>query len=357
MKLNLSMNFNTIFTQTDNIVTVNYLNIETTFKMPDYFNIEDVSDDLKALSLLLLYYPHDKTLIDYKFTRKSAGDKIGLAFSGGSDSVAASALLPKDKTVLFHHKRIIKTPSLYKHDNPMYVISKTNQPVLIIDSTLEEIRTSYQAETKRVGFSNDYSFFAGFLLLADYLNIGYLSSGMVFDSSYLKNGNIFRDFHNLPYFKKWFNLFERANLPLFFPCIPCSKVLVYKILETNNLVAETCIRGENGNRCDNCPKCFTTNLYKGLIDVIKSNPRAVTQMRDRPLIMAGLYTYSVNKHDINMPELMDVKGVDVNWLEHYFEYTLQSIPEEYREYLKKELNKYTTMCPDVNKLKTFKLTH
>lgn len=342
-----------IFSQTGNQVVVNYLNQHITFKMPDYFNINEVSDDLKMLSLFVLFYPIDKSLADYKFTRKSAGNKIGLAFSGGVDSTAAYALLPKEDTIMFHHKRINATPSLYKHDNPMFVISKLPEEVLIVESELENIRVPERSN--KSGFLNDYSFFGGFILLVDYLNIGYLSTGMMLESTYLKKGYVFRDFHVSSYYDFWFKFFEKANLPLFFPCIPSSEILTNKIVEVNNLVAQSCIRGVRGNGCNRCYKCIRKKLINGELLSYTSNSEPCLMMKKRPLKQGGSLIYGMNKHGFNIPELKEYEGLKLNWLENYFEYTLQSIPIEFREYLKGELNKYTTPIMDVQKLKEFKL--
>jgi len=347
------MNLKEIFTQEGNIVTVNYLDTEVTFSMPDYFNIDDVSEDLKRLSLILLFYPIDKTLMNYKFTRKSAGDKIGLAFSGGVDSVAASALLPKDKLVLFHHKRIINSPTLYKHENPMFVIEHHPDDVLIIESNLEDIRLK---TGKMVGFLNDFSFYGGVVLLADYLKLGYLSTGMMLESTYIKGGYEYRDFHNSSYFDRWFTFFKDANLPLFFPCIPCSEVLNNKIVKDNNLVAQSCIRGIDGKGCGACYKCFRKKLFNGeLIEDYRSHLEINKFINARPLKQGASLIYGMKKGNFDIPELAEYKDLNVDFLKDYFEYTLNSIPEEYRDYLRNELNKYASLNSDINILKNFKL--
>lgn len=345
--------FNDIFQQNDNILSVNYLNTKIIFKMPDYFNINEVSDDLKMLSLILLFYPLDETLINYKFTRKSAGDKIGLAFSGGIDSTAAYCLLPKDKTILFHHKRIVVPPSQYKNDNPLYVINHLPADVLLIDSTLEEIRKLTGSYS---GFLNDFSFYGGFVLLTDYLNIGYLSTGMMLESTYIKKGYTFVDFHNSTYFKKWFWLFKRASLPLFFPCIPCSEIITNKIVNDNNVIAQSCIRGTGGNGCGTCYKCFRKKLLNGnLLNNYNSYPEIERIINHRPLKQGASLIYAMNKGGFNIPELKEYQNLDLNWLENYFEYTLTTIPKQYRDYLTKELNKYTNVNTNINLLKFFKL--
>jgi len=346
------MNFDSIFKQEGNKLTINYLDYNINFNMPDYFNISDVSEDLKILSLMTLFYPIDETLINHKFTRKSSGNKIGLAFSGGVDSAAAYCLLPKDDTILFHHKRIISTKTLYKHENSMCVIENLPHEVLIIDSNLEDIRLKLG---KMVGFLNDMSFYGGFVLLTDYLNIGYLSTGMMLESTYIKGGYEYRDFHNTTYYKKWFGLFNRANLPLFFPCIPCSEILTNKIVADNNVFSQSCIRGINGEGCNNCYKCFRKNLINGKLITYNPNSEINIFLSKRPLKQGASLIYAMNKGNFNILQLKEYKDLELEWLEKYFDHTLLSIPLEHREYLKNELNKYTESIDDESILKLFKL--
>jgi len=348
------MNFDKIFLQSGNNLTVVHPKGHVVnFKMPDYFNIKDVSDDLKAITLILLFSRIDKNLINYKFTRKSAGDKIGLAFSGGVDSTAAYCLLPKDKRVLFHHKRIITSPTLYKHDNPMHVIECLPDKVLIINSDLEDIRLKYKDVA---GFFTPFAFFSGFVLLVDYLKIGYLACGFMLEQAYIEYGYKYRDFHNCIFYEKWFQLFKQANLPLFFPVIPCSEVLTNKIVNTNKIFAQPCVRGKDGKSCNTCYKCFRKKLLNGsLVENYGSFSEIKRIITHRPLKQGASLIYAMNKGNFNIPELVEYKNLDLSWLENYFEYTLLSMPEEYRDYMKNELNKYTMSITDNKILENFKL--
>lgn len=337
----MNLNLSDIFNQIDNKITINYKGMKVYFVMPDYFKINEVDDELKILSLILLFYPIDMDLKNYKFKRKSSGNEIGLAFSGGVDSMAAYAILPKDKTKLFHHKRVSETKSLYKHDNPMYVIDKLNSEVLIIESDLEDIRKFHKDYS--IGFLNDFSFYAGFVLLVDYLNIGYLSTGMILESTYIKKGFKFRDFHNSNYYKEWFDFFKKANLPLFFPCIPCSEILTNKIVEHNGLFAQSCLRGTNGEGCDKCYKCFRKKLISGKKLEYNEKSEIFKKLNDRPLKQGASLISAMNKYEFHIEELKEYKNFNIHWIENYFDYTLISIPEEFREYIKIELDKYSKL--------------
>lgn len=348
------MELDKIFTQDGNTLTVNYLNTSTVFEMPDYFDINSVSNDLKMMSLIVMFHPEDESLINHEFTRKSAGNKIGLAFSGGVDSAAAYCLLPKDKTVVFHHKRIIESPTSYKHDNAMAVIDSLDCDVLVIESDLEEMPV-HVGKSNRGGFLNDFSFFGGFILLADYLELGYLSTGMMFESTYIEKGHEFRDFHNSEYYQQWFTLFQNANIPFFFPCIPCSEIMTNRIVEANNAMAQSCVRGINGTGCNSCYKCFRKKMINGELIRYFDNGEIMKAITSTPIKQGSSLIYAMNTNKFTIPELSEFVDVDTSFLGTYFEYTLNSIPEEFREYLSNELNKYASANPNVDLLKNFKI--
>jgi len=235
----------------------------------------------------------------------------------------------------------------------MFVIKHFPTDVLVIDSNLEEVR---KLTGSYPGFINDFSFFAGLVLLADYLGIGYLSTGMMLESTYIRKGYHYIDFHNSTYFKKWFKFFNRANLPLFFPCIPCSEILTNKIVNDNHIVAQSCIRGTEGNGCGTCYKCFRKKLLGGnLLDNYASYPEIQSTLVKRPLKQGASLICAMNRGNFDIPELKEYKKLDLDWLDDYFDYTLLALPEEYRGYLRNEISKYAILNTDETKLKTFKL--
>lgn len=345
------MKLKEIFFQEGNILKIRYCDTVVTFKMPEYFKIQEVSNDLKILSLILLFYPIDKSLFNYNFTRKRTGNRIGLAYSGGVDSTAAWCLLPKNRTIPFYFQREIIKPTQFRHDNALLAIEKLPSEVLILQSDMDQVRVK---TGQAAGFLNDQSFFGGFVLLADYLKIGYLSSGAMLESTYLKKGYEFRDFHNDPYFERWFGLFERAGLPLFYPCMTCSEILTSKIVSQSGLYAQSCVRGTGGEGCNRCYKCFRKKLINGELLKYDQNGEVYRVLKTRPLKQGASLIYAMDRAGVDIPELREYKDLNLNWLENYFEYTLLSIPAEWREYLRGELNKYSSLADD-NILKSFRL--
>lgn len=301
------------------------------FVMPEGFNIKNVHPDLIKLTEMVLFLPWFPNLKDYKFTRNK-GSKIALSFSGGADSMAAQCLLPKD-TILFYHRRALK-PGLLKHDNPLYVFESNNLDVKIIESNHEDIRTNYNLMT---GFSTDLAPCAAAILLADYWDLGYLATGTMLESTYIYKGYVYRDFSKVSYWQFWFKCFKDAGLEIFFPVMPCSEVLNMKILKQNNRMSISCIRGER-KPCNKCYKCYRKSCINGIQPELCQEAKKILQQR--PLKQGASLIYSVNKFNLNVPELNSYKLLQLNWLEDYYEQALELIPDDYKAYLKTELEKY-----------------
>lgn len=317
------------------------------FNMPSNFNLKKVHPDLLKLTEMVLFSPwHDDILKDYIFTRKQ-GNKIGLAFSGGADSCAAYCLLPKDSTIPYYHKRT-GGDRLMRQENPHKVIRDNKIDCVIIGSNHESIRTYYELFN---GFSTDLAVLAGLILLADQLDLGYLSTGMMLESTFIEKGYKFRDFDKTKYWTQWSKVFKDAGLELFFPVITCSEVLNMKILEENNIQSISCIRGIN-EWCNKCYKCFRKNCISNAGVIYNDEAKKI--LSHRPLKQGASLVYAMNKFNLDIPELSEYKGLDLSWLEGYYEPAIRLMPEKYQNYLKRQLQQYSVPMEN-DKIREFNL--
>lgn len=335
--------------QEGNKLTVDSLEGNFFFLMPDYFKLETVDPDLIRLAELVLFYPWNKSLAKYNFSRKR-GEKTALCFSGGIDSMAAYCLLPKD-TILFYHKREARGTTMMKLDNPLRVFRENKLNVEMVTSDQEEIQTFHGNPR---GFSTDMAHAAAMILLADYWNLGYIATGTMLESTYIYKGYKYRDFSEDTYWNFWFKIFKSAGLELVFPVMPCSEYLNWKIVTCNNKLSISCIRG-SGEPCGKCYKCFRKlcigNIKTGL-DF--RNKEISSILTTRPLKQAASLIYAMNKYGHEIPEIHEYKKIDLEWLEGYYDVAMEKIPEKYKEYLKNELEKYSTPM-DRSKIKLFNL--
>jgi hypothetical protein len=327
------------------------------FTMPDYFNIKDVHPDLLRLAEILLFGYWHRDFFDYKFTRKQEGGNIGLAYSGGNDSTAVYHLLPQGKVKALYHAREGLPMGLLKHDNPLYAMKKNCPEGLVIPSNFEGVRAHYglaggfqsDIEINNVG-TVGLSPIVALVLLADYLELGYLSMGIVLNPLFVPNGKYY-PFHLSPDWLMWQTVFRNACLPLLLPLIPCMTPANYIILKKMGAFAQSCLRGTEGIGCDNCYKCYKHALLEGrnipmnaeTIGTIKTN-----FMRRTMLVSA------MNYSGLDVPELREHKNVDTNFFAGYYKPALGLIPLEYRAYIESQLNKYIEPM-DSKKMESFKL--
>lgn len=338
-----------IWTQENNKVVVTSQEGEFFFMMPQYFKLKDVHPDLIRLAEIVLFYPWNKHLAKYKFTRKQK-EKVALCFSGGMDSMAAYCLLPKD-TILFYHKREARGLTMMRLDNPLRVFKENNLNVEMVTSDQEEIQTFHE---KIRGFSTDMAPAAALILLADYLDLGYIATGTMLESTYIYKGYKYRNFLEDTYWNFWFELFKNAGLELFFPVMPCSEYLNWKIVSDNKKFSISCIRGA-GEPCGKCYKCFRKLCIGNIKDGLDFRNKEISGiLTSRPLKQAASLIYAMNRYDHNIPELSEYKGLSLNWVENYYSVALERIPEKYKSYLEIELKKYASEM-DKEQIKTFNL--
>jgi len=357
MKYLLSPN---TFVQDKQDLFITHKGATTWFRMPPGFSIKEVSEDLKILCLTLLFYPLNRDIYNHEYTRTPTGSNIGMAYSGGTDSASMAFLLPEDRTIPFHHLRLATTKTVYKPDNQTFcadvfedtTIKRFRRGIIRIPSTFEDLR---QLRGLRPGFMNDYSFFAGIVLMADELGLGYLSQGRLIENSWIHSGQYYQDWPNTEHYKTFFGLFERAGLPLYLPITLCSEALTTKIVTAEGLFTQPCMRGSRGQGCNNCYKCFRKSMLKGELIPYKDSKEIMTYITKRPLKQASGLIHAMNKYGFDIPELQEYKGLDLSFLEKWFPYTLRGIPKEFHEDLSARISQYAEREEDPTRLLEYKI--
>lgn len=345
------------FRQEEQNLFISHKGVTAWYEMPYGFDIDNVSYDLKVLALTLIFYPWDQNFYNHTYTRESSGDRIGMAYSGGADSTAMAYLLPPEKTVPFHHLRIPTTPTVFRSDNQEKAVQEFNKKsplrnVIVIPSTFEDARI---ASGKPPGFMNDFSFFAPMVLMADEYNIGYLAQGRLLENSWLQGGKYYQDWLETPFYLRYFNIFERANIPLYLPITTITEAITTKICDVEGIYNSPCMRGVDGVPCMNCLKCFRKELIRGNLIDYQHPGEIMAFLKKRPLKQASGLIYGMNKHGFDIPEIKEYVDLPVDWMDYYYEETFRGIPEEFIEDLKMRLNKYTSLNEDDTDFKEWRI--
>ncbi len=306
---------------------------ECYFIVPDDFRLSDIHPDLIRLCELIMIPRHKPK---YNFTRQP-GDQIGLAFSGGTDSSAAYCLLRKLKPHLFYLMRDNIAPTSLRHDNALKTFNDNNLNVRCMKTDSELLRKSYKPGDIH-GFVTDYHAAIPAILLADYYNLGYISTGLMLSSAFLWKGYRYRDFSVEWHWKYWDGLFKQAGLQFFNPVMPCSEVLTNHIVQQSGFKSESCIYG-NKQPCLTCVKCFRKQAIMGF--KIENPSQCIRHyLKARPLIQGASMIYANNRFQVGIPELAEFEHLDVSWQEQYHIPSIALAPKKYQAHLTTELQKY-----------------
>jgi len=328
-----------IWKQEGNKIYFNYNNTEIYWIMPEDYKLENTHIDLLHLAEILLLSPFEgyKHLTEkYKntFSRKF-GEKNSLSFSTGVDSTAAMLLLPNDTILSYHYRDY---PSRIDHSNAMRFIKylkSNNRDVLVIPSNHEKIRTFNGLHE---GFSTDFACLVHLVLLADYLNLKSISTGMVLESAYLKFGNCYQNFNKTEYYLKFKELFEKCGLYLNYPTAGLSEIITNNIVNNSEYkdLAYSCLRAFNG--CKECYKCYRKQLLNG--NILPMNRETDIFISKRPPKMAVSIIYACQKSNLFLPQLEEYMDMDLNFLERYYNPYLSLNNPETSITLINRLNKY-----------------
>ena len=313
---------------------------EIYFIVPEDFSLQDTNKDLLKLVEYTLFSPHYKEefkkskLEKYNWTRNK-GKNIGHSFSTGADSTAAMLLLPED-TILFYHERSEYLGGQMDQSNALNMINKMNRQVVISKSDNERINIFHGKI--RGSFSTDFSCCAGLILLADYLDLGYISTGTMLGSTYIRKGWAYQDFGQSEYWTRWNYLFKKVGLELMFPVGGASEVITNKLVQNSKYkdLAYSCIRGKLGEECGFCYKCFRKGLLNNKsIKVISDE--VLHYLETKPLKQGDSMIYAYQNSGVNIPLLKEYDEIDVSWSERFYEMGLELVPNEFRRFIVSKL--------------------
>lgn len=260
--------------------------------LPEDCRIDDIHPDLLALSALLLVLPWigqrlrlgkgvsqrfaevvEEDLgvhlhpVDSALPTQSTSDngRPGLAFSGGIDSTAALSVMPSDTHSVFLEQSAFsqrqasrQKNSLYKKDAALHAckeLSGMGRSIDVVPCDLELIRDP-------VGFPVDLSNAVPLLCVADKRNLDSVGWGTIAESAYRIGAMGFTDYAERTTFNRWRRIFETVGLPIFNAVADVSEVGTSIIAQESpyGSLAQSCIRGQVGQPCGRCWKCFRKSL-------------------------------------------------------------------------------------------------
>jgi len=361
---------------------------EVHLRLPDDCGGDDIHPDLLALSALLLVLPwigRGLTLgkgvsqrfaeaveedlgvhlhpVDPKLApRPTPNDgRPGLAFSGGVDSTAALSVMPREthsvfleRTAFSQRQAARQENSLYKKDAALYActeLSAMGRAVDIVPCDLELIR-------EPVGFPVDLSNAVPLLCVADKRRLDSVGWGTIAEAAYRIGAMGFTDYAKRTTFTRWRCVFETVGLPIFNAVAGVSEVGTSIIVTESpyGSLAQSCIRGQVGQPCGRCWKCFRKSLLDSALkgrwpadkelDVMFAGGEVRQYLNKIPLKHEDVLTYALGRYSGTHPLMLALKRkvrggeLDVDWLERWYGPSLDLAPERYRAGTAQMLSEY-----------------
>ena len=333
------------------------------FEMPEDWAIKNTHTDLFRLAHYVLVAPWDSSVLKGWKPSRKPGWRPGLAFSGGVDSTAALALMPKSTILIYNQRSRIE--GQLNHTNALRffdaLTKKEHREVFRIKSNHETLR---KRDGKMAGFSTDYACAVQVILLADYFGLDSIGTGMPLENSYLWHGYRYRDFSESRFWKHNSEIFSNVGLDIYQPVAGCSEIINMKIVQANNWEgwAQSCLRSKKpGEVCGKCWKCFRKNSLLGT--PFKLAGEIETFLSTRPLKQTASTIYSIQKGGVSQngtrvldkyPDLKPLAELDFEFLTRYYLPANALLPSRYRNFTSKMLSKYAKPMtkPDIDFLQS-----
>ncbi|WP_440901326.1 DUF6395 domain-containing protein, partial [Actinosynnema sp.] len=295
-----------------------------------------------------------------------ADGRPGLCLSGGTDSVAALAVLP-ESTRSYHLER--RPPQGERRATMMdgraalqscAEVARQGRAVTVVPSDVEYLRHP-------MGFPHDLATAVPLLLHADAHGLDAVAWGAPLEATYRLQRGRYRDYADSPFVAEWGPVFAAVGLPVCVPVAGVSEVVTSTIVHRHALgrAAQSCVRGPRlGRPCGRCPKCARKALLAAVVTGRWPSDRALErQWRDTetrqhllasPMKVEPVLAHAAHRHlaDGGSSELLRLVAAKAGpdpraWLVRSYPPALELLPERYREEVAERLGEYAEpMSPE-----------
>lgn len=302
--------------------------IELFWDMPEGFGMP--SNALLGLAEALLFEPLGRRVAveEKDLPGPRAGGRIGVAYSGGIDSTAALKLLPDPIPI---HTEVARPGGLHKLDNERLAVAEVGGMTVV--SNCDELPMLFGAPRGHYGLPG---FTVTAVLLADHLGLRTIADGNVVDTVYLLGPGGHGTLYNPQDPTKLLAMFARAGLQY------CSPVGGVSEVTTDRLARDVphamgCMRGEHGEPCNACIKCYRKRALRGT--PIPTSPAVEKALARDPIRMLGGLLWARDHVGLSHPRI-DGLVKDISWVDKWYPRSIEMIPEDLRPYFLERLAHY-----------------
>lgn len=289
--------------------------------------------------------------------REAPSDGVpGLNFSGGVDSFAALAVLPAN-TQLFFLDRVKPEGT-----NTMYTAAAVYHAIQVLeerhDRHVWRVPTDLEYLRTPVGFPMHISNAVPLVLLADRFRLNAQGWGTVLESAYRIGGSSFIDYTRLQHYKDHRLLFDAVGLPYVQSVAGVSEVGTTMIEARSPYagLAQSCLRGQPGQPCLRCKKCFRKELLArvldgrriddGLVDELLASKEVCKYVTSVPIKHENVVAYIMARYKGAHPAMRHLRSRvarrrdSLDWLARRYRPAADLLPETYRGEIEAALDRY-----------------
>jgi hypothetical protein len=290
----------------------------------------------------------DGSPVDDALPGRTPGLQLGLSYSSGFDSIAASELI--DLVSPYLHFQRIKHPRMPNRATHI----RADQIAKLARSAGERGRRILIAESDHEYLCLPWPQFPSWpsvavagVLLADELDLGGLAFGTVLEAAYLNAGRRYTAGGT----GAWANALAAAGIPQCRPVAGLTEVGTFQLALESELadLAQSCLLGYAGKPCLNCVKCVRKELLAAAVTGEPVHPRIRARLQpgdpaakhfegSAPLYMQNIAEYVLAR----LPGLegtlletlatrLDATMESTRWNERYYQRALvEQVPERWR---------------------------
>lgn len=293
--------------------------------MPDGFVMP--SHSVLSLAEYLLLTPYGES-VEVIPSDAPPGDRTAVAFSGGVDSAAVLQLV-KDPLPIYTQ---VSAPSgIHKVENALLAVDEVGGVAVVSN---QDMLPTWHGMKR--GFYGVAGWTTTSVLLSEHFGLGTFTDGNIIEFVYLRTSHG----HGTKYAPHDYSATQAAFAALgmhyALPCAGLTEVSTTKIAAQYRY-AMGCMRGQGGQPCLNCMKCYRKSAIQG--EPIPSNSEVERIFEKDWIPVLGSFLWARDVHGLSHPILDSVER-DYSWVDKWYSRSLELMPAHLHTYFLAQLEQF-----------------
>ncbi|MFW7413720.1 DUF6395 domain-containing protein [Demequina sp. SO4-18] len=285
------------------------------------------SPAIRSLAEHVLLTPFGET-VEVLPADSAPGDRTAVAFSGGVDSAAVLQLVEDPLPI---YTQVASPGGLHKLDNALLAVEEVGG--VTIESN-QDMLPKWLGKGR--GFYGAAGWTTTSILLAEHFGLSTFTDGNIIEFVYLRTPNG----HGTGYSPRDYSAtqaaFARVGLHYGMPCAGLTEISTTKIASQYRY-AMGCMRGEDGQPCLNCMKCYRKLAIQGT--PIPTNNEVERAFGREWIPVLASFLWARDNHGLSHTVLDSVER-DYSWVDKWYPRSIEMIPEHLRAYFLARLDDF-----------------